>query len=265
MCSNESTLTLGTSGGAIPPEFQVWQPPIIESQTANNCVAQVLSNIMECIEYQDSGKHIEYSVGYIYGNPANTTKSGMYPIDACKILLEYGDVERSVWECYDENPKCRQKYKSEVTDEMHQKARKIKDYIRIWTLQELQEYMLKYNLPVLINAYSEDLGGIGKDLHAVTCYGWNEKGLLFTNSYGTGGIYDTGKGITNFTKLKEIWGIIPMERNVPSDIKGRWSEKEIMFLIDKGIVKGYEDGTIRPTQPITREEVFVLISRILSE
>jgi hypothetical protein len=36
-----------------------------------------------------------------------------------------------------------------------------------------------------------------------------------------------------------------------------------MLLIEKGIIKGYEDGTIRPDAPITRGEVFALLARVL--
>ncbi len=244
----------------IPEKYEVWQPPVIEKQTANNCVAQVVSNIAECILYQQTGKHIECSVGYIYGNPLNSERVGMHPNIAMKILMADGYIERDVWECNFENPKCRKAYKAEITDEIKAKAHKVKDYVRIWTLKDLQEHVLKYNLPVLISAYYEHLGGVGKDLHAVTCYGWDERGLLYTNSWGTGGIYGNGKGVIAFNNTMQIWGVIPM---IPNDIAGHWAEEEIKYLYDKGIVKGYDDGSVKPDKPITRAEVFTLLARIL--
>lgn len=254
----------------IPERYEVWQPPIIEKQTANNCVAQVLSNIGECILYQETGKHIECSVGYIYGNPLNTEKQGMQPNIGMKIFYEDGFIERDIWECGFENPKCRNKYKEEVTNEIKANAHKIKDYVRIWTLAELQEHIMKYNLPVLISAKYQYLNGVGSDLHAVTCYGWDERGLLYTNSWGTGGIYGDGKGIVQFKNLHMIWGVIPMELNTniinpvgPTDIAGHWAENDIQYLFNKGIVRGYEDGSIKPNDPITRAEVFTLLARVL--
>jgi hypothetical protein len=42
-----------------------------------------------------------------------------------------------------------------------------------------------------------------------------------------------------------------------------WAAKAIDELSEKGIIKGYEDGTFRPDEPISRAEVAVMISRAL--
>lgn len=47
------------------------------------------------------------------------------------------------------------------------------------------------------------------------------------------------------------------------DIKGRWSEKDIRLCMEHGILKGYPDGTFRPTQPVTREELAAVIVRLI--
>ncbi|SFA77342.1 Cadherin-like beta sandwich domain-containing protein [Cohnella sp. OV330] len=46
-----------------------------------------------------------------------------------------------------------------------------------------------------------------------------------------------------------------------SDIKGHWAEDEISAWLDKGLIKGYEDGSFKPGKLITRAEFMALINR----
>ncbi|WP_229522131.1 YDG domain-containing protein [Paenibacillus monticola] len=46
-----------------------------------------------------------------------------------------------------------------------------------------------------------------------------------------------------------------------SDIKGHWAEGEMSAWIDKGFIQGYEDGSFRPNNTITRAEFIALINR----
>ena len=48
---------------------------------------------------------------------------------------------------------------------------------------------------------------------------------------------------------------------IPSDISGHWGEADIIQAIEKGIFKGYGDGTFRPNQTISRIEVTSIIAR----
>lgn len=45
------------------------------------------------------------------------------------------------------------------------------------------------------------------------------------------------------------------------DITGHWAEKDIRFWLDKGLVKGYPDGSFKPDQPVTRAELCVIFER----
>ncbi|WP_235886096.1 S-layer homology domain-containing protein [Paenibacillus cymbidii] len=51
---------------------------------------------------------------------------------------------------------------------------------------------------------------------------------------------------------------------VLNDIGGNWAKDAIQNLVAVGIIYGYEDGTFRPDNTITREEMVVMISRILN-
>lgn len=45
------------------------------------------------------------------------------------------------------------------------------------------------------------------------------------------------------------------------DIKGHWAEQTIIKLAEKGVIKGYPDGTARPDATITRGEFIALLAR----
>jgi hypothetical protein len=49
--------------------------------------------------------------------------------------------------------------------------------------------------------------------------------------------------------------------NGVSDLKGHWAESQLNSWIEKGLIKGYEDGTIKPNNPITRAEFMALVNR----
>jgi N-acetylmuramoyl-L-alanine amidase len=50
--------------------------------------------------------------------------------------------------------------------------------------------------------------------------------------------------------------------NPYSDVESsRWSASKIQFARDNNIVKGYEDGTFRPSQPVTRAELMAVMRR----
>ena len=48
-----------------------------------------------------------------------------------------------------------------------------------------------------------------------------------------------------------------------SSLIGTWALKAIQWALSEGIVKGYQDGTFRPNQPVNRSEMAVLITRYL--
>ena len=47
----------------------------------------------------------------------------------------------------------------------------------------------------------------------------------------------------------------------PDVSASRWSAAKIQFARDNNIVSGYEDGTFRPSQPVTRAELMAVLRR----
>ena len=47
------------------------------------------------------------------------------------------------------------------------------------------------------------------------------------------------------------------------DITGRWSEEDIRWCLEHGLLKGYPDGSFKPQQAVTREELAAVIRRLV--
>ncbi len=54
-------------------------------------------------------------------------------------------------------------------------------------------------------------------------------------------------------------GSFAVSKHKFSDTKGHWAEKEIEYLGTVGLVSGYPDGTYRPSEPMTREELITVL------
>lgn len=271
----------------IPSDFTVWQPPVENQGSTGNCVAQSVANIMECIEHKYGGDHKDYSVGFIYGSPSNCADWGMFPRDACHIVTHDGELLRSEFECTMENPACKNYWYSSITPELKEKAktRQALAYVHISTKEEMQAFMLKYNLPVMIVAQSSAFYPSASGRHATVCYGWiseetynnnvheycdmvewgvGYQDILFTNSWGVY-YHNKGRGACKFNDIEEIWGIVPVDKIKLTDIENCWAKEDIQYLVDNGLVNGYEDNTFRPDEKITRAEMAALLARALRE
>lgn len=58
--------------------------------------------------------------------------------------------------------------------------------------------------------------------------------------------------------------IKPEDFVVYSDINNHWSSEYLKKLVSVGVMTGYGDGTIRPEQTITRQEMAIMITRVLN-
>lgn len=49
------------------------------------------------------------------------------------------------------------------------------------------------------------------------------------------------------------------------DIAGHWAEKAIRRCIERGLLRGYPDGSFQPDKPVTRAELAVILDRLEKE
>lgn len=63
--------------------------------------------------------------------------------------------------------------------------------------------------------------------------------------------------------LEELRGDKDMTfKDVEND---RWSKEAIDFCVEKGLFVGFEDGTFRPTESVTREQMAIILQRIYAK
>ena len=46
-----------------------------------------------------------------------------------------------------------------------------------------------------------------------------------------------------------------------SDLEGHWAGFQIRNWLQKGLIKGYADGTFKPNRPVTRAEFATLVNK----
>ncbi|MBB6673782.1 SwmB domain-containing protein [Cohnella nanjingensis] len=56
----------------------------------------------------------------------------------------------------------------------------------------------------------------------------------------------------------------PIGAAAASDTKGHWAEAPLNDWMQKGLLKGYDDGAVKPDEPITRAELMALVNRAFS-
>lgn len=65
-------------------------------------------------------------------------------------------------------------------------------------------------------------------------------------------------------KVMDEWDLYQYDNKKFRDVIGHWAENEIMFLLDKGWISGYPNGTYKPNNPVTRAEAAKIISQFLA-
>lgn len=50
-----------------------------------------------------------------------------------------------------------------------------------------------------------------------------------------------------------------------NDVSGHWAEKAIRRCIERGLLRGYPDGSFQPDKPVTRAELAVILDRLNKE
>ena len=109
--------------------------------------------------------------------------------------------------------------------------------------------------------------------HCMLIIGWttinNKEYYVVQNSWGEG-FGDNGFcyiPVDSSFPICEKWSVLDIQNyNIElKDIKGRWSENYINQCVRSGLISGYEDGTFKPTNSITREEVCALFAKFIEK
>ena len=275
-----------------PMTFRLWTSGIKNQQTKNTCVAHALATLKETQEYYDARDTKKFSTNWIYGNRTDSQYQGegMYIEEALNNLKNYGAVYLEDLPDnldYTDALKIVNNRKSELLTKAQE--HKIKSYAIPHNANEIKTALYNDHSPVVIgiliyesfyninNSGIAPIPNIKKEVeyggHAVVIIGWtvinNKEYWVVQNSWGenwgdNGCFYI---GINDNFPIYESWcsvDIINHDLNF-EDIQDRWSEKYINNCVRAGLISGFEDGLFRPTDPITREQLCTIISKMLEK
>jgi len=192
------------------------------------CAAVTLAGVLEAVEYKQRGVRIPISIKYLYGNRADRDYQGegMMPRELLQMATKFGAVRDYLLTGLSDYPTA----KASITPALDGEGipNRPFGYVRLRTIQEVNDYMAKYDLPIFFGAYVTNsfvnnvpssgvvppaygniLGG-----HAMVCAGIrnisNKWYLVLQNSWGTAW-GQKGRGYINPDEHQgvEMWGIIP--------------------------------------------------------
>lgn len=223
------------------PDFYMCEdlPPVKNQRSVSSCVAHATSSILEFFNKKETGKFVPLSTDFIYGMQGvafGRLEGGMYLRDACKIVKAYGDATEHAVSGNTEQPKCTEKLKETLTDEIYKEAKnfKVASYAKCTTAKDIKHALINYG-PVLasIKWYNKYKFINGNTIefdktsdygyHAIMICGYNEEGWLCQNSWGKHWNGDGQFVYPHTEKLTEAWSFVDADsEDVIIPVKNNW-------------------------------------------
>lgn len=262
----ERCMDMPVGSFSFPKTFKVsWLPDYMDQLYVNSCGPFAFAVILACIWHKHYGEDVRWSTGFTYGNRRMTEykDEGVIMRDFIKTVTHYGNVKAALWDNNFEVPKAIQVFEAAYPLLSSYAHKLIKGYVRLRTEEEAKAHLMKYDLPLFANTQMRYINPMSKSTayHAMAITGWIRTGeMKCRNSWG---ILDCPNPEIEFDNFEEVWGIIPMEETKFTDVSSdRWSAEAIDEAVKDGIVAGFPDGTFAPDQPLTREQIAVIWSRM---
>lgn len=208
-----------TGSCELPEVFELPLVTVRNQGSVGSCVAHALSSIGEYHHMRQHDEQKLFSTEFIYGCRENTyIGEGMMPRGALNTLRKYGNV---FYEDLPGNNTCdiaMQNVQAQF-EQLKEKAypNRISTYYRLYGNNAIKEALMTHGYVFVSMHWHTDaklVDGVYtytdkkiSGAHAVAIYGWNEKGWLAHNSWGTG-FGNEGRFIIPFDfKFIEVWGV----------------------------------------------------------
>lgn len=274
---------------ALPSEYinpLVQEIEVLDQGLSSECVACSLSYLRWLMEYNQSNNREQFSPSYIYGNRDSFgyMGEGMYPREALSQLKKFGTCFYKDYPGFYDVQTAIKTYREKKKD-LDTKAHpfRISSYYAVSGIEGIKNAVFKLggvtgNFPVYTCLYYPDQKGIVnydannhgevQGYHEMTIVGWTKTHWIVLNSWGTQ-YGDNGICYIPFDyPTVETWAIIDeiteaifkMARFI--DTEGHWAESSIDKAADKGLVSGFEDGSFRPDETLTRAQFCAILDRL---
>ena len=206
-----------------PEEYELVMPEVKNQGSVGSCVAHAIATTVEYFSRMQGDEKRAMSVGYIYGNRANTANmgKGMITRDAIAATCECGTCVHTLFPYNEEVPEIIERFERSFT-ELHPKAwpNRFTSYYRVKGEEAIKASLMQNGPVIFAMEWYSDIrveNGIMKTNlapsnsssgHCLVIYGWNRDGWKIQNSWGTGwGV--GGRAVMPYDiPIREAWGII---------------------------------------------------------
>ena len=181
-----------------PETFCLETVPVKNQWFQPNCVPHAIASACEYHYQRQHGCYVEFSTEFINGlrEEGYWMWRGMSIRDGLKTLLKYGNVFESDCPGNHDHETAMANVSKDI-DRLKELAypHRISAYFKINTVDELKTALMKFGVVIVsmkIYDWSRLVGDVftcntdnDYDMHCVFIYGWNEKGWLAQNSWGS--------------------------------------------------------------------------------
>ena len=257
---------LGGSNEVLPSEYMLDEefiPDCRDQGSVSSCVGYSITNIMQILNYHETGKRDRFSAGYVYGRcrDAEDKYTGMFIRSTLDHLIKLGSCLEEdfphneemtlIQEMVHQHPELDKKaFPYRIRGyEVYNKADKQSK------LNSIKSAILKYKVPILTSTDQF------REPHAVCIIGWNDDKEQFyiMNSWGEG-FGNKGIGTINYNKTD--WGYLLLDEKNSNvlmpfdDVKeDKWYYKAVQHVYNAGLMNGTSDNTFEPEKTMTRAEM----------
>ena len=204
----------------LPSEFELTMPDVKNQGSIGSCVAHCLASLIEYYNATQGDSTDKISVGFIYGNRAETQHNGtgMVVNQALNRVKKCGSVKHSRFSKHVEMPEMAELVKAKLADLLPDAfPNRISSYFRLDTDEAIKASLMQNGPVIFAMNWFKDLevidGVMTTDLeesdshHCMIIYGWNEIGWKIQNSWGTTW-GKKGRAILPYSIPRtETWGI----------------------------------------------------------
>ncbi len=241
-------------------------PDCRDQGTVNSCVGYAITNIMQVLNYQETGNRTRHSPGFVYGScrDKDDKYEGMFIRKTLDYLIELGAPYEHIFPYNEEVP--------DIIDKVYQfpeafrgaKPFKIRGY-EIYSQADkkkkreaIKNSIIQHNTPILA---STDYFPQGP--HAICIIGWDDskEKWKIMNSWGKS-YGDNGIGEIDYDSID--WGFLLLDdKNILmpfTDVgEDKWYYNAVEKVFNAGLMNGTSDTTFDPEKQMTRAEMAQVI------
>lgn len=291
-----------TGTGILPstyqnPYLEEINEVVLDQGTTAECVCCSVAHWKWLMERKQNGNKDMFSPSYLYGNSRwdDVDEGGCYPRCVCAQHVDYGICKFDDFpKWYNDKRLANVEYR-ERKAELNEKAYPYRSnsYYTCGTNLDTIKRGIMLRGGVMINVPVCDTlldmvtpvtkAPINPKLiygyHAMLAVGWDDtlNCWIVLNSYGRtyndielGAAKKNGYFYMSYNyPITETWTFVDdinevqrEEQDMFRDVEGHWAEESIDKAAQKGIVQGFEDGSFKPDEMVTRAQLCSILDRL---